>query len=898
MSAELSFGRWLKRRRSGLGFTQAELGRRVGYAEATIRKIEADELRPSRQLAEKLADELAIPAEERAAFIRFARDEAIDPSPIPTQTASLTPTVPPTPPHNLPTPRDPLIGREQDVAAVQSLLLQPTVGLVTLAGPGGVGKTRLALAVAHSFLESRTWSVKGDEATPRSTLHGPPSMPFSDGVYFVNLAPIEDPRLVVTTIAHTLGVTEKGTRSLLDSLTDFLRAKRLLLILDNFEQVLAAAPLVADLLLAAPHLTTLATSREPLRVRGEYHFAVLPLELPQTNGSHPAPDLTYITQSPAVQLFVARARAARADFTLTDENAPAITKICIQLDGLPLAIELAAARSRLFTPQALLARLEPQLKFLTGGARDLPTRQQTLRATLDWSHALLDEAEKILFRRLAVFVGGCTLEAAEAVCNTDEALPDVLGVFASLVDKNLLQQVPAPGVDGGTARFRRLRVIREYAQERLAESGETDMMSQRHAQFFLALTEATAPELTGANQSGLLNQLEVEHDNLRAALEWYNKAGGIDEGLRLAIAMFRFWEMRGHLREGYDRLVRLLGRATKRTTPHAGALWIAGRLAFSLGDYTAATAHLEACLDMARELGEKPYIAAALNNLGLIAASGRGDYTTAAALYEESLALRRALGDKRGIGAVLNNLANVADAQGHYALARAWHEESLAIGRELGDLRSVAIALNNLGVLARNEGDYTTAYSYFSESLSIRQKMRDQTGIASSLNNLGLVVCHQGDYAEARALCEESLRIGRELANPRSVAYSLYYLALITYREGGYDVARVQFEESLAMRRELGDKSGIGHCLAGLAGLAAAQAQPERAGRLLGASAALLETIGALLSPGDRAIYETSLTSARAALGEERFEAAVAVGRAMTLEQAMAYALSSLTSSP
>ena len=417
------------------------------------------------------------------------------------------------------------------------------------------------------------------------------------------------------------------------------------------------------------------------------------------------------------------------------------------------------------------------------------------------------------------------------------------------------------------------------------------MIGRQHARFFLTLAEAVEPELMGANQAASLDRLEMEYDNLRAAMDWYRANGDIEGGLRLAMALPRFWEMRVHLREGYHQLDKLLTSPSQPTLRRAGALRMAGRLAFGVGDYTAARTHFQESLALARELGDKQSIAAALNNLGLVAEYGLNDYLAAGVLYEESLAIRRELGEKRGIAAVLNNLANVADYEGDYSRARTLHQESLIIGHELGDLRNIAISLNNLGVLARNEAQYAEARSCFEESLSIRRKLSDQPGIASSLNNLALVVCHQGEYAHARSLCQESLLIGREIADRRSMAYSLYYLGLVACREGDYTVAATRLSESLAMRRELNDRQGIGHCLAGLAGLAAALAQPERAGRLLGASTALLEAIGTRVPPADWAIYDHSLASVAHTLGEDRFATAVAEGRAMPLDQALTYAL-------
>lgn len=603
-------------------------------------------------------------------------------------------------PTNLPLQLTPFIGRDREVAAVRERLLQPEVRLLTLTGPGGTGKTRLALQVAADLLDA-----------------------FRDGVWFVNLAPISDPALVTPTIASTLDVTEVAGQVLLETLKAFLRNKQLLLVLDNFEQVLPAAPVVTDLVVTAPGLTVLVTSRTLLGLYGEHNVAVPPLKVPDR--TH-LPPLERLGQYEAVRLFTERAQAAKAGFTITNENAPAVAEICMRLDGLPLAIELAAARIRLLSPQALLQRLSNRLKLLTGGGRDLPVRQQTLRGAIEWSYSLLDTAEQTLFARLAVFVGGSTLEAVEAVCNAEDDLGvDVLDAIASLVDKSLLQQAEG---SGGEPRFVMLETIREYAWERLEMSGEADAIGRCHAEYFLTVAERAAPELSGPPQAVWLQQLEVEHANLRAALVWtLSPAGKVDVALRLGGALGQFWIKRSYLSEGRRWLEAVHARsslaeaeaATSAPVPRVGGgvsdpslrarvlLW-AGMLASHQGDYVAARSRLDASVALWRGVEDRQATAQALNALGNTVSS-QGDHPVARRHYQESLELWRELRDRRGIATVLTNQGMESLDQGDYATARALAEESLLLWREVGDRWAIALVLNNLGHVALEEGDYAAA---------------------------------------------------------------------------------------------------------------------------------------------------------------------------------------------
>jgi predicted ATPase len=513
---------------------------------------------------------------------------------------------------NLPAQRTALIGRDHEVEAIKELLQRDYVHVVTLTGPGGIGKTRLGLQVAEEVAQS-----------------------FPSGVFFVPLAAVSDPALVPSIIAQALGMRETGRQVTIESLKEYLQDLRtnLLLLFDNFEHLLAAAPSVAELLTITPKLKILVTSRAPLHIYGEHEFPVPSLAVPPDLRS--TISLQALSKNPAIALFLERAAAVKPSFRLTDENAVAVATICTRLDGLPLAIELAAARIKLLSPSAMQARLESSLQLLTGGAKDLPLRQQTLRGTIDWSYGLLSEAEQALFRRLSAFVGGCTLEAVEAVCNTKQDLGlDVLEGMASLVDKSLVQQIER---SGGESRFVLLDTVREYGLERLAASGEERASRRAHAAYCLVLAEESASHAADPARREWVSVFEVEHDNFRAGLEWLTFTGNADWGLRLGAALFQFWDMREHLTEGRDRLGKLLKLegATARSNTRARVLFAAGVLAGEQGDYAAACALVEESLDIARELNDSRGVGIALNALA-VHARDRGDLAASRSLFEES----------------------------------------------------------------------------------------------------------------------------------------------------------------------------------------------------------------------------------------------------------------------
>ncbi len=646
----------------------------------------------------------------------------------------------------LPAPPNSFVGREREAAAVIALLRRPDVRLVTLTGPGGVGKTRLALRVAEE--------VAGH---------------YADGPAFVDLTPLTDPGLVAPAIAQALGVRETGDHLLAERLADALRDRALLLVLDNFEQVVAAAPLVARLLTGCPGLTALVTSREPLRLAAERVLAVPPLELPDL--ARPAAELAGVD---AVRLFAERAQAARADFALTGENAPAVAEIVRRLDGLPLAIELAAARVAHLPPTALLTRLERRLPLLTRGVRDLPARQRTLRDAIAWSHDLLPPEERVLFRRLAVFVGGCTLEAAEAMAGTpgDPGL-DVLDGVAALVAKSLLREEDDPS---GEPRYRMLETVREFGLERLATSGEEAATRDAHAAWCLSLAERAEPALQGPEQLAWLDRIEAEQPNLRAALAWSLAGDDPEPGRRIAAALGWFWWTRGDPSEGRAWLERALARGADAPARTRARLQTQlAEVCWSLGDYERAVALDEAALATWRALGDEAGVAACLVNLGRVA-HDEGDYARAASLYDDSLARHRALGDDANVARCLGNLAMVVMLRGDLDRAVALQEEALGLARRRGLPGLVAKSAYNLGEMHRRRGHHARAAALYRESLARQWELRERRFVAEALRGLAVIAAGLGAAEDAGRLAgaDEAVRgvIGALITpEPERLAY-------------------------------------------------------------------------------------------------------------------------------
>ncbi len=770
-------------------------------------------------------------------------------------------------PNNLPQQATSFIGREKEVAAVKTLLGKTR--LLTLTGAGGSGKSRLSLQAAADLLTGE-----------------------GDGVWLVELAPLADPALIPQAVADALSVREEAGKPLSKTLVEWLKPKRLLLILDNAEHVLSAcATLCADLLRNCPQAHILVTSREPLNVAGEQVYRVPTLSLPDPKKPQTEASLS---QYEAVRLFIERAQAVQPGFAVSDANAPAVAQICFNLDGIPLAIELAAARARSLSAGEINARLDNRFRLLTGGSKTALPHQQTLRALIDWSYDLLNEREKAILCRLCVFTGGWTLQAAEAVCACGDVEDfEVLDLLTSLTDKSL---VVAESQEEQT-RYRLLETVRQYGADRLAEGEQAADAQGRHAAWFSAFAERAVPLLRGPEGEKWLARLEMEYDNLRAALTWYEQQPEeTTVGLKLADTLFRFWERRGYWSEGRQWLNRALARGAggeaqeaEAANVRAQALTSAGVMATIQGDYPAARALFEEGLTLHRQRANTAGIARSLLCLGSLTYE-QGDYPVARGLYEESLALAQQLGDERGIATSLANLGNVAFTQGDYALAHTQLNESLAVFRRLSDTTRIAHLLVLLGSLAYGQGDYDAARGLYEESLALGRQMGDQRGIATSIRNLGSVASVQGDYAGARGLYEESVMLLRQMGDQRGVSHSLRSLGSVAALQGDYVTAWGWVKESLMLGRQLGNQPEIADGLEATAEIAQGQDQAQRAVQLLGAADALRGQSNAPLSPSDRQRVDKHLSAAHALLGDA-FSTAWDAGRKMTLEQAVDYAL-------
>ncbi|MGI8826775.1 MAG: ATP-binding protein [Chloroflexota bacterium] len=727
-------------------------------------------------------------------------------------------------PSNLPVQSTPFIGREREVTEVSAILRRDEVRLLSLTGAGGAGKTRLALHVGAALLDD-----------------------FERGVFFVQLATLAAPGSVISALASTLKIKEVAGQPLRESVYEYLADREILLVLDNFEHLLEDAPAVSDLLATCPHVRALVTSRAVLHLSVEHVYTIPPLSVPDL--SH-LPDVEAMSRYDAVELFVRRARAAKADFVLTRENVRDVAEICVRLDGLPLALELAAARVRAFPPHALARKLSSRLKLLTGGGRDLPARQQTLRSALDWSYGLLVESEQVLFARLSVFAGGCTVETAEEVCDPEGELDlDVLDGITSLVDKSLLR------VEGDEEpHFSMLQTIREYALERLNAGGQAETLRRRHGERYLAMAEESEHAFHASDQETWLQRLDAEHDNLRAALQWALDADEDEIALRLSSAVQWFWQVHESPTEGRAWLERSLARSGDAATPaRIKALHGAGWLALLQCDLPGAKALFEECLELATVLDDESTIAESLRALGSVA-NLKGNYQEAGGLIEESLDRNRRLKDTWATVAAINELGQVAASLAEFERAEALFEEGLVLVRRLGQRRGVAILLYNLAFVARSRRGHERAKDLYEQSLAIFRDIGEKVNIAKCLQELSVVAQVLGHDEEA----------GDRLL------------------------------ESLSLYRELDDKRGLAEWIEHDARVAALQGRAGEAARLLGAAQAARDMLGARLSPGEESVLERDLRPARDELGDG-WETARRQGTGLTLEDAIEYALRAAT---
>jgi predicted ATPase/transcriptional regulator with XRE-family HTH domain len=890
MSTERLFSQWLKQCRKALDLTQRDLAQRVGCAVVTIQKIEEGERRPSKQIAELLADHLEIPPESRTEFVRLARqtNASHQQSPLSAPATLLAP--PSGFPTNLPAPLTPLIGRTTEFATICALLARSDVRLVTLVGPPGVGKSRLSIAVGE-------WATQRRDETPGSLNHtaGQAWLPhFADGVWFVPLAAVRDPALVVSTIAHTLGIVEAGAEPILQTLQLHLRYKTMLLVLDNFEQIVAVAPQLVELLNGCPEVKALVSSRSQLLVRGEHEVTLAPFDLPDPTKVLPTPGK--LRDYPALALFEARVQSFQPAFALSEENARTVIEICARLDGLPLAIELAAARLRQFSLAQLAEHLQrPQagsLNLLTGGPRDLPARHQTLRAAIAWSYEMLGPAAQQLFARLSIFSGGFDYPAAAAVAapahaNKNQRRHSFLADFQALLDHSLIQKRD----DGGETRFTMLETLRAFAAEQLQMAGAARAAAAEHARYFLALAETAARQFQDEQPKIWLDKIERDHDNIRIALKWLIAHDGA-AAVRLAAALREFWYIRGYFSEGRSWLAQVLALESAPSPARAGALLAAGQLAQNQGEYAIAQEMLAESIALFRQLDDLGGCAEALRELGWILYNMH-KREEAIARFEESLSLLRTSGDQAKIATVLVSLVHVMGLQTTgQTLVRSYLQESLAIFRRLNRGEDVAFALSRQSELETMLGDYAAAIDSLTEALTLLRGLGAKRGIAWALEALGDVERLNGSWAPARTHLSEALALFHELGDRDGVMITLHHLAQLERVEGKLDEALHGYRQSLALCQTLDNKHMIARCLAGLGGVALAQGQGRLAAQLLAAASAIFATLPPFLPPGDQTEYNQMIHATQRSLNAEDFAHAWGAGAALTTQQAVAFALS------
>jgi non-specific serine/threonine protein kinase len=842
-----TFGKWLRTQRRARDWTQDQLARAVGCAQVTIRKLEADELVPSKNLAEIIADKLNVPSEARAAFVKFARSDKA-PTPI-AQPASGEPWRAPQR-DNLPIALTSFVGREHELATARELLARAR--LVTFTGSGGVGKTRLALELAT-------------QVAPQ----------FADGVWLIELAPLTDPALIVPTLAALFGLQERPDTALEKILHAFLRAKKLLLILDNCEHLIHACAQFADALLrACADVKILATSREALSIAGERAYRVPSLALA------PTADLESLAQSEAIQLFIERARALKHDFALMPANASDLAQICHRLDGIPLALELAAARIPVFAPAQIVARLDDRFRLLTGGSRTALPRQQTLRAAIDWSYSLLSPVERLLFARLAVFAGGWTFDALEAVCAGDGIDADaLLDLITQLVGKSLAMT----GEVNGETRYHFLETLRQYAREKLFESERVEQWRDRHLDYFTRFAE-------DADARNAVDRLAREQDNIRLALDWALSAARIEPGLRIAAAMQKFWWTRGDWSEAYQRSRELLGapHATPRTLARGRVLRAAAHIANRFGRYAESRALFEESIAIFRALGKagRVWLEMALARLGY--AVGFRDIHAGMNYARESLELSRESSNYNGLMAALDIMGIGSTALGDYVAARKYYDEYLERARAQNDRDAISIGLQHLGWIDLLNGDLAQAEKWLDQTTEYAQGAMGLAWQSALRGNLARL---RGELDRAETLLVQAIDALQKLGDQSTTSDTIRNLGRLELTRRNFARAHQLFRDALTMQRDGEIWYWLPWSFENFALHASATNDFARAARLFGAAEALRETRGARLPPIDRDEYAPHLANLRAQLDAAQLRAAWDVGRALSIEQALEYAL-------
>ncbi|MEO8355458.1 MAG: tetratricopeptide repeat protein [Chloroflexota bacterium] len=866
MLEQHSFGYWLRLQRKALDLTREGLAGRVGCSAATIRKIEAEERRPSEQIVELLAQVFNIPPNEQTAFLRFARGEwksapAETSGGLPWHVSAMLPR------SNLPAPVTSLIGREQEIADVHEYLLREDIRLVTLIGPPGIGKTRLSIEAAHQSVAD-----------------------FSDGVFFIALAPLDDPSLIVSTIIQTIGFVEINDRSPIEWLKDCIRNKQILLVLDNCEHLIEeVAPLASELLAGCSRLKIIATSRESLRVPGEWLYPVPTLDNPKEAS---AIDMETASAFPALVLFAERAQAARSDFVLNADNLQPVVSICARLDGLPLAIELIAARIRLMSPQSLLSRLDDRFVLSADGMRAVSARQKTLNRAIGWSYDLLSAEEQKLFAWLSVFSGGFTLDAAEAIFSRTSTEKSVSDLVASLLDKSLLQHVLH---EHGESRFNMLMTIQQFGLHHLRRISEETEVHNWHLAHFLDLAEQADSEIHGPNQVEWTDRLEKELDNFRAALDWSVSNQKAELALRLLGALSWIWFVRdrfSEIRGWFDR-IRALPEINAHPALYARLLNHMGHQNWLSGDFRGARSVLAESREIWGKLGMEGErgLAEALDYLGMIARSSEGDHKTAQSFFERSFELYQKHEDPWGMAFVSFNLGISAGQRNDDDSALSLLEQSLELFHQLGDVWGMARASQWLGQVFLKQGNYEKAHFFLSQHLRIDEGLHFKQGTMIALLNLGELYRYQGNLDQAEQFYEKSLAMCREYGLKGDWGQALYSLGMIALRHSDYPLARRRFMSYFDSTWSVTGMISACDLLSGLSAVAAGTNQPERAARLYGAAQALFDLTDYRIPPFDFAEFDRHVQLTRGQLGKAMFETLTTEGHAMTMEQAVAYAL-------